>query len=169
VFVALMVVLGIGWMVSGPLRPGWNALANSGQGSGARIALAQGSGAAQISTNAITHPFSALFQGTASQSTFGGSVTVNIGTTLDEGMQGALTIMLQGQPSADGGLSIDGTHVTLSPSGNSESYQGQVTAISGNHLSVSCIGSKGDRVRLDILLRLDNSGSVTGTVQGSPE
>jgi len=168
---ALITLVGVAWTVSGPLRPGWNASANNGHGSGARIALAQSSAPSTTGVTGLTRSFTATLNGSATQagpSSGFGEDTVQLDVTLSGGMDGNLQITLQGRPTAGGGLAVDGSSVTLTPSGIGETCQGQVTSINGNHIGASCTVAKGNTIGLDIQLQVDNGGSVTGTVRGSP-
>jgi hypothetical protein len=167
-----MTLAGVAWTASGPLRPGWNAAANNGHGSGARVALAQGSTPSTTGVAALPRSFTATLTGSATQAGAGpsggfGQDTVQVDGSLSGGMDGTLQITLQGRPSAGGGLAVDASTVTLTPSGGGEACQGQVTSINGDHIGASCAGAQGDMIGLDIQLQVDNGGIVTGTVQGS--
>lgn len=164
---AVMVFAGTLWTVLGPLRPGWNVTANNGRGSGARIALNQGPEALPANSGRITVPFSAGLRGSLTQSDHEGVATVQLNTSLNGGMQGRLSITLQGHSGDAGGLTIDRTDVLFVPAGIGETYRGQVTALNGNEMMISCTGSKGDSVQLDLQLRVDEAGTVQGIVQGN--
>jgi hypothetical protein len=59
--VALLLVGGVLWTATGPAQPGWNAIANNGQGSGARrVQAARG----QTTGSVFAAPFAANLQGT---------------------------------------------------------------------------------------------------------
>lgn len=162
-----VILVGAVWTALGPLRPGWNIAANNGHGSGARIALGQSAGTA-ANTGPITSPFNADMSGSVTQSNSGEIATVQLNTRLYGGAQGTLRITLQGEPDDSGGLAIDRTSVLFIPSGTGESYQGQVTALSGGEMMVRCTGSQGDRLQMDIVFQINEAGSVQGTVQGIP-
>jgi hypothetical protein len=167
--VAVAAVVVAGWMVSGPLRPGWNAVANNGHGSGARVALA-GSASPAAAASAVQLPFRASLNGTATQ--VGGQggfgpVTVRVDSTLSGGVQGSLTILLEGMSGANGGLAVQRTDVIFTPAASSESFEGQLASMQGDRLSALCTDSAGERVRLDMQLQVDDSGNVSGTVRGS--
>lgn len=160
------------WTVAGPLRPGWNAVANFGHGSGARIALASGSRSSASAARAVV-PFSASLQGTVGQNSGDGGLgnnvgsTIQIDTTLSGGMQGSLRIALRGQATGGGGMAIAASRVDFAPASSNETYQGQVTGINGNQMGAVCSGSGGDRIQLNLQLTVDGAGNVTGTVRGS--
>jgi hypothetical protein len=76
--VGVATLLGAIWVVIGPLQPGWNALANNGNGSGSRIA--QAASASQVTSQSSSSvpqtgnpadpfsvPFTASLQGTMTQ------------------------------------------------------------------------------------------------------
>lgn len=154
------------WMSLGPLRSGWNATANNGHGSGARLALAGSSGVA--GTGGTVRAFDATLQGTMSQSGIGGEDTVQLDGSLSGGLRGSLRIVLQGQVSGDGSLAVSATRVEFSPAGNGSLYLGRVTSMTGSGFDALVTGLARDRVRLNVLLRVDPAGNVTGTVQGRP-
>jgi hypothetical protein len=109
-------------------------------------------------------------QGTATQdggNGFGGGFeTVRLDTTLRGGLHGTLRIVLQGQPDFNGGLTVERSAVSLSPSGSSQTYQGQVDSMDGSRLTSAVTDANGDQLALDISLQVDAGGNVTGSVQG---
>lgn len=170
-----MVMVGCAlWTATGPARAGWNAIANNGQGSGAR-----GQIAAQTTTTTralhISSPFTASLQGTMTQGSpaADGTVTVRIATTLTDGTRRTLNVVMQGQPDDTGNLSVTATHVTLAPAGGTPAYQGTVTNLeSVGALRLSALlngtasGSNG--LQLLIELRTAQNGQVSGVVQATP-
>ena len=149
------------FVMAGPLRPGWNALANQRPG----IAVV---GAAP--PNQLSVPFTAQLQGSLSQSSSSsgssGALTLQINTTMSGAEQGNLQIALDGQQNPDGSVSIGGGSVTLSPR-NAGSYSGQLLTMNGNQLVAVCRDSSGNQVRLAISIQDDGTGNITGTVQAT--
>jgi hypothetical protein len=152
------------FVIAGPLRPGWNAFANNGKGSGAR-----GAGISAAPSGLVV-PFNAQLQGSVSQSGgsgIGGNQTLQINATLSGGEQGNLQIVLDGQPDGNGSLVVSGGRVTLSPQNGAAACSGSVVSFDGSQMVALCHESSGKQVRLDMSLQGDGSGNVSGTVQGS--
>ena len=182
--VGLLTLIGVIWTVSGPLQPGWNAVANNGNGSGSRIAQAQSpgqspaqkqSGNQQPSSDPYASPFTAALQGTISQNgpDASGVITLHINATLSNGAQGTLVIVLQGQQTGDdGGLSISSTQVTLGQNATTALYQGTLTGLRTERRwrMTALLNKSGssNQLALQIEMQVDNSGQVSGYVQGTP-
>jgi hypothetical protein len=166
---AFALLAAIVFTVWGPMQPEWNAFANNGNGSGARIAL--GGGGVSSAPSGLHLPFSAHLQGTVSQSNGGfgpggNDVTVQMVTTLSGGAQGSLQIALQGTPMPNGGLAIDRTRVSLNAGSPATVYSGQLVTLDVNHFVAVLSDAAGTRVRLDAQMQVDNAGNLSGTVQG---
>ena len=168
--------------IVGPLRPGWNVLAGGATASAASAAVSQSSTSSSQSSNAsepFTSAFTASLQGTLTQNgpDSNGSETLRVHSTLSNGTQGVLTIVMQGSQngnSDDGVLSITATQITLGTSSNTQLYQGQLTDLRArnNHWRMVALlakaGSSSSQLQLAITLTAFSSGQVTGTVQGVP-
>jgi hypothetical protein len=171
------------FMLAGPMRPGWNALAG-GTSTVSAAAVTQSSGASpsqgSASGDPFASPFAASLQGMMTQNgpDSNGVETLHVNTTLSNGAQGVLAIVLQGTPegSDDGGsrLSINSTSVMLGTQSATSLYQGQVTALRDREYGWRMVavlaksGSNGTQVQLQIALNIDSSGQVSGTIQGTP-
>jgi hypothetical protein len=180
-------------MILGPLQAGWSAIAggsaaaavatpsisqaNRNTQSGQSIQPAQSS----QSGDPFATSFTADLQGqmTQNNNNSNGAETMRLDTTLSNGSQGSLVIVLQGQPGAggDGSLNVTSTQVTLGPSATSPLYQGYLTNIVGERrwsmtalLTKSGSGKQtsGQQIQLQIEMRIDASGQVSGLVQGAP-
>ncbi len=192
--VGLLTLVGVVWTVSGPLQPNWNAVANNGNGSGSRIAQAQAKAPAPVQSTAqpqnqsgnqnnssdpYASPFTASLQGTMTQNgpDSNGAVTLHINTTLSNGAQGTLVIVLQGQQTGDddGGISISSTQVTLGQNATTVLYQGALTSLRTERLwrmtallNKSGTSDNSNQLALQIEMQVDNSSQVSGYVQGTP-
>jgi hypothetical protein len=127
--VALLLLGGVLWTATGPARPGWNAIANNGRGSGARGVQAAATG--QTTGSVFAAPFTATVQGTLTQSQpdAAGGVTLRLDTTLSGGATGAFQVLLQGQQANDGGVAVSAGRVTLAGPGGSPRYQGALQGL----------------------------------------
>jgi DMSO/TMAO reductase YedYZ heme-binding membrane subunit len=165
--VALLLLGGVLWTATGPAQPGWNAIANNGQGSGARgVQAATG----QTTGSVFAAPFTANLQGTLTQSQpdATGGVTLRVDTTLSGGAAGAFQVLLQGQPANDGSVAVTAGRVTLTGPGGSPRYQGALQGLqtdgTGARLRAALLGPGGRVLVLQGTLQLTPDGRVGGVV-----
>jgi DMSO/TMAO reductase YedYZ heme-binding membrane subunit len=186
-----VLVLGCVWALLGPLQAGWGAIAGtkavaaassgSSTTSSARSPSQQPSAQGEQSTQGrdpFASPFSASFQGQMTQSNTGagGMQTVHMDTTLSNGAQGNMAIVLQGQPQNDSGLlSITATQVTLGQAANTPLYQGQIVTLRGERrwemvalLTKTGRSSNAQQIQVQIEMHITASGQTSGYVQGTP-
>ena len=171
-------------MVIGPLRPGWNAFANGGNGSGGRGALPasatvtttpHSTPSAPPHTSTLTPPFEAQaagmlrMQGPDAQ----GRMTVTVTATLSGGAQGVLEVQLVGAREADGALLVSSARALVGGAWNTLSYQGPLSHLSSAgddwllEGALSPVSGSGPALDLQITLTIHGDNSVTGTVQGT--
>lgn len=193
---AVAVVLGTVWAVAGPLRPGWNSIANNGNGTGARTALADGTGGSgspstggSSSGNTTTpgqtgdplaSPFTAALSGTLQKGTAdaAGNVNIQLNMTLSGDVAGNLQMQLHGQEATgwegdDDEIAITSTTITLSTSGAAR-YTGSITRLRADQdrwrvsalLTGASTGSQALQLRLSF--RVGDGGQVSGTISGQP-
>lgn len=176
----------VGWLMVGPLRPGWArragtpaalisgtpASAAAGSSSTATTSPPPGSNSTPSTagtSSAIKVPFQAQFRGTVSQSTTGGDdrrqATVNITGTLSHGASGALRVVLSGRAVDGGGVEMTSSKATLGPLSNPSLYQGQITTLDGSSLQLQLQNPAGQTVTVALDLQINSDGSATGTVQ----
>lgn len=185
----VLVLLGAGWVAAGPLRPGWNAVANNGQGSGARVALAAGTTPGGSSTNGnsngssngggvvgttIAQPFQDDVEGTLTQGGSNAAPTYTMNLRASGSQPGTLTISLQGQQDGyDDGVTLTSTNVTFRPQSGG-SLSGALSGIdtSGQRWEMDAILSdgsgSGQAIEVVLQLRVSRSGSVSGQILGQP-
>ena len=184
--VGLTILAGLIFTVAGPLRPGWNALAN-GATSGNTIAQSavpsptqQAPSTSPGGSNPFTSAFTASFQGTLAHNgpDSNGNVILHMNATLSDGAQGVLIIVMQGtQESVRGqgdGLSITSTQVKLGQDATKPLYQGYLTDLRSNEVRwrmsalLSNVSAGMDRLQVQIEMQVDSSGQVAGVIQGIP-
>ena len=163
---ALTGVVAVGGLVftlAGPLRPGWNKIANNGKGSGSRVATAQ----VVASTSSA---YSATFQGTVTQQgpDAQGNVTLQFNLLVQGGPYGSMTLILQGTAISGGGVQLTGSSVALGTPAQPGLYQGALSSLSGDrfHATVSAAGLA--PLTLNGRLQLFGSDGVQGTLQVTP-
>jgi hypothetical protein len=149
----------VAWTALGPLRPGWARRA------GTPVALVSSSTPVSLRV-----PFTDRFAGSQRQSgpNSSGLVSVTISGSLQGSQSGALTIVLTGQPAANGGVELTGSQVQLGPAAAPTEYQGHITQLSGTSLVADLTGPGGTTLTAHIDLQLaQGQDSVTGTVATS--
>ncbi|MDX6647433.1 MAG: hypothetical protein QOK40_3160 [Miltoncostaeaceae bacterium] len=173
-------VLGIAWAVSGPLRPGWNARANDGQGSGARVTIAvpvapAAPGRAGVPADPFQNGFSAQLTGQVEAGSIDrlGYITLRLGTVLRGRVPGLLEVVLHGLPTEGGGVRIAttaATRVLLGTRPSAPLYQGQLATLAGNQMTALVRRSSPSRsLRLHVALEPIRQGHVVGTVWATPQ
>jgi len=177
----------IGWLMAGPLRPGWARRAGtpaaliSGRPATTTPAGTSGNGNASSATSppstsgkatssAIQIPFQAAFRGTVTQQSGGGDdgrgrTTVNITGTLSGGASGALRVVLSGRGIDGGGVEMESSRATLGPLSSPSQYQGQITTLQGTDMQLQLRDASGHSVTVALHLQINGDGSATGTVQ----
>jgi DMSO/TMAO reductase YedYZ heme-binding membrane subunit len=169
---ALVAVLAIGlWAWLGPLQPGWNAVANNGQGSGNAILDAAGASPSAGPVVPSTAP-SPLPQRQPFSDTISGQ--------LEQGDNGsaALTAVLSSSgdrltlrfPSVQGGrLAINGATMSLlAPNG--DTCTGPIQGLDDSGLTATCQGaSTGSMWSIRMSLTQDSQGLVNGTIEADPQ
>jgi methionine sulfoxide reductase heme-binding subunit len=163
---ALMVVL----VAAGPLRSGWAARAGTPK---ALIASAHPAGnAVPLATSAapptgFTAPFVDELSGSMSESTpdAAGQSTVTIHASLTGEVSGVLSVSLTGAADLGGGITLTSSTAAIGPSTDPSLYQGQVTALEGDQLSLGLHDGAGRTLTVAVGLRIGRSGGITGSVQ----
>jgi hypothetical protein len=161
---AAAVVLAL-WAMGGPLKSGWNAIANNGHGSGARVAVAA------AAPKPLPTTFSATFSGTMTSQGdgFRGSdVDISMTGSLTGGATGSMAVLVSGQETFDG-VSIAKSQITLYDGDGVAVYRGTIGGATGQTLkaTVSPVGTSGTALVLSITWQAQGS-SVTGQVSAHP-
>jgi len=163
---AMVVVAMLGWLAQGPTQVGWAKKA----GTPADL-LNTAAGESTAGTDAAAAagpdaPFDATFSGTIQETLGAGTAaTITIDTTLGGGVDGRMTVVIQGQASSEGGVTMEQSSVTLGPTGNPTQYKGTVTTLRGSELEAQVQGANGAPMTLTIDLSIDEeTRTVTGTV-----
>jgi hypothetical protein len=162
------------WMLLGPLQPGWNTIANNGNGNGS-VQAATAKTSSSTTGNAFTPSFNGDLQGQMTQQgpDASGNITLQLNMTISNGPQGNVQVTLQGQNNGfDNDLQITHSQVTLSQSNNTPLYVGTLTRISGERswnmqAVLSPTSNTGKPLQVTMRLFIQNNGQVTGTITGS--
>lgn len=176
---ALSVVLPVavgGWVLTGPLQPGWARRA----GTPARLVahpLASrttapprtGAPVTKAATRFPTGGFSGTFTGSVAQSqpNSDGLVAVRIGGTTTGPVPGVLDIVLDGQPDGQGGVSMTTSQVSFGPAGLPTLYRGQISGLQGAVIRAGLTSGSAAPLTLTLRVALD-SGHATGNYRADP-
>lgn len=156
----LMVAGGWLWALQGPMQPGWNQVANNGNGSGSRLAAAT----AATPSPGLNVPFQSGFTGTMTLSPpdATGASSLAITGRLEAGPQGSLTLDLRGRQRASG-FSVTAGRVTYQPP-TGAGYSGPVVNTRGGQV-IADLSGPGAPIQLQVSI----TGASGQTVQGEVE
>ncbi len=160
------------WGQRGPLRAGWNAIANGGHGSGARIALATRPKGGAV---ALPARFTASLEGTITTANagggrfgLGGDTDATITASLSGAVKGDIEILVAGSASA-GGIVIDRSQVTLFDQSGTVVARGSITSAQGSTLVADVTPLSGSGPARSLAIHWSSAGSrVSGSVQSTP-
>jgi DMSO/TMAO reductase YedYZ heme-binding membrane subunit len=189
--IVVVIAIGVGAFLTivGPLQPGWNAIANNGNGSGASsVALAttssqsgvanksNNSGGAVISQQNSTFPqsFTGDLQGQVTRTApdDNGNVTTQFNLNISNGPAGSVHVTVQEQVGEDGSMTMTSSQVTLDSSTGQEIYAGSLTDLSGRRRWNMTALLKGtgqnsnSQLQVQMNVRFDpQSGQANGTIR----
>jgi Ferric reductase like transmembrane component len=159
----------VGWMHSGPLKPGWAARAGTPS---ALLGSASGNSAAsKISSATVPERFTAQLEGTLSQSEVGdqGDLEVAVDGRLSGGFSGRLRLVLAGQRLETGGVRMTSSRISVGPGSGPFTLIGRVVQLDGSHVVGALTGPSGQHVQLALDLRIEGDGRfVSGDVSAAP-
>ena len=120
----------VAWMITEPMRPGWARKAGTPSSllaSGRAAAPATGGSAATIPI-----PFTSALNGSLRQATTSsGQASVTIDASVASIANGRLRVVIEGTPSADGGVVMTRGRVRLGVAGAPDIYRGEITSLDG--------------------------------------
>lgn len=173
------IMVGVIWTMLGPLQPGWNVIANNGNGSGGTVAAqAASSSAAQqsgsIQAGAFPASFTGNLQGQLTQQgpDSNGNVTLHLTMLISNGPSGTVQVDMQGQSTDDdnGGINITNSHVTLLNATGAPAYSGTLTRFSGSRrwdlagTLTSVGGATNQQMQFDMQVYVYNTGQSVGII-----
>jgi hypothetical protein len=183
--IGVALVAGIVLAIIGPMRAGWNAIANNGNGSGQRAVIGLNANQANATATPATTPtapiqpiappFQAQATGTLREQgpDARGQTTVTVTATLSGGAQGVMELQIVGTKAQDGALYVASTQALLGPSWSAPTYQGTLTRLQSTGSDWTLEGllrpvsGSGSAMDLHVNLTINSDNSVTGTVQGT--
>jgi hypothetical protein len=170
---ALVVAIAIGTFLAllGPFQPGWNTIANNGNGSGAASsALA----APSQQQGVFPQSFTGNLQGQLTQNgpDANGNVTLQLALSISNGSAGNVQVVLQGQSGGgdDRNITINSSHVTLTSSTGHQLYTGSLTSFSGQRrwimtaLLTGMGANSASHLQVQMSVRISEGGQVSGTI-----
>lgn len=120
------------------------------------------------SSSPLLRPFTAPLSGTVAQSNPGDGAIIELNLRLG-GPTGQLRIRLGGAPLPQGGLTLTGSQADLTGPGLPSALGGTVSSLTGDDIVARVRDTSGHAVDLHANLSIDqNSGSVSGTLRGTP-
>ena len=164
----------LGWLVLGPLAPGWAARSGTPSPAAAvapagRVTVAagsNGSGSNGSGARGGTPHGSATWSGRVTQGDAGdGRVELVLSGPLSGGPGGRLRLSLVGTPAAGGGVQLAAGTATLSPAAGG-TWTGPVSGLDGGQIRATLTGgARAAHVTVRVVVRVDDAGrSMTGTV-----
>ena len=117
-------------------------------------------------TSVVRVPFTARYAGrfTVEPVNDRGRVTVRIDGALSGATKDHLEILIHGIPLEDGGVAMEQSRVRMGTT--TPLYSGEITSLDGTRL-VAAVRSPHQDLRLGLVLRIGQDGSVVGQVRGS--
>lgn len=157
----------------GPLLKGWAAKAGTPTSLLASFRVpAPRAGAIGAGTQTAPGPqlpsgsFTALFHGHIRQASAGsGLVVVTIDGVATGSFHGRVHVALRGEPLGGGGVQMIDSSVGLLPQGATVWAPGHVIGLEGTRVFADVERSDGRRVRVELDLRISQSGSVSGSIR----
>jgi hypothetical protein len=183
--IGVALVGGIILAIIGPLRSGWNAFANNGNGSGQRVVIGLNANQASVTATPaatptapaqpITLPFQAQATGTLREQgpDARGQTTVTVTATLSGGAQGVMELQIVGTKAQNGALYVASTQALIGSSWSAPTYQGTLTQLQSTGSAWTLVGllrpvsGAGPAMDLRVSLTINSDNSVTGIVQGT--
>jgi hypothetical protein len=160
---AAVALAGAAWYRTGPGATGWAAKAGTPKSllkTGATVA------ATRVTAATLPKSFSARLAGTVTQADAGnGLVDVHLDGSLRGGLAGKLRLVLQGFPLDDGGVSMTASGVSFAAAGTNV-YTGSIVGLNGNVVDARVADPSGNSIDLALVVSVDQSGAMTGTVYG---
>lgn len=172
VAVVAAIAVGTFWTLLGPLQPGWNAIANNGNGSGTSSTAR----AATTPQTAFPQSFTGDLQGRFTQNgpDVNGNVTMQLDLSIRNGPPGSVQMLLQGQgQSRDDGsesIAITSSRITLALSAGQQLYAGSLTNLNGDRqwrmtaLLTGTGSNSGSQLQVQIDVQFNANGQAVGTI-----
>jgi DMSO/TMAO reductase YedYZ heme-binding membrane subunit len=152
---------GILWAWSGPLQPGWNEVANNGNGSGGVV-----TGDVTGATVPAASGFSVAFSGSVAESQVSGRETLTLDATLDGSPGGSFELTLAG--SDDSQSSVPSGQLVLQ-TGSGLTCSGPVAETDRAALSSTCREASGASWLVTVEAQGTSNRSVQGTLVAIPQ
>ena len=174
----------------GPLRPGWarragtpvrllagastsasgSTLATPGAASQATAPASKPASAPATPARPLTIPFTSSLAGSLTRTrASSGQEVVTITTTVANGTDAILRIVVRGAPLSGGGVEMQSSSASLGPPGQPEQFQGDIVSLAGSRLRLVLRDGASQEIDLAVGLQIDeSSGTVSGTITAQP-
>ncbi len=171
VLVALVVpVAMIVWYRDGPAQQGWAARAGTPVAILHSHVVAARPRRSQLRLPRLPATFTGSLSGRMRQSgpDANGLLGVRIDAAVRGRVKGKIRLVLLGNPTDGGGVTMTSSGVAFAAAGMSTVYEGSIVGLNGDEVTADVSAPSVGAVELRLSLRLDpNTGTVTGRVRGS--
>ncbi|WP_194927412.1 ferric reductase-like transmembrane domain-containing protein [Catenulispora pinisilvae] len=163
---AVVVIVGLVWTLTGPLRPGWASRSGTPAVLLARVqAPASGSGTSAQASKLPTLPFSTNVSGTTSTaSSNSGTSTVTLNGQGTDPV--VFQVVISGPAASGGGVQMTSSQVSFGPASSPQQYTGQVSSLNGTSIQATVTNSAGSRITLSLDLSLSGT-AMSGSLSAS--
>lgn len=172
-------VLAVGWLLNGPLAPGWARRAGTPAAllahPGSAVAATSADPNPPSSTSAVpaatrlpAAPFTATLAGSVSQSApnANGEIAIRLHAITSGGASGILDIVLNGMPTGSGGVSLTGSQVSYGTPSRPRQYTGKLTDLNGNVLHIAAQDGSSQQLALSVTVNITGS-QVSGQLSAA--
>jgi hypothetical protein len=161
---AVVALAGVAFAATGPMRSGWNAIANGGNGSGSRLA------STSVLATSLPSGYQADFSGTVNEigPNAQGSVTLQFNLQVASGPYGQMALVLQGTPLQSGGVEITASSLSLGTAAQPNLYQGSLTQLNGGNFGATLQGGSTGPLTVTGRLTVLGGNQVQGVLQVQP-
>jgi hypothetical protein len=165
---ALALGLIASWTMAGPASAGWARRAGTPDDLLADAPATAADPSTPAAPAAVTPPFVASLDATASQQPDAAGTTLRIDGALTGAVTGHLHVELSGPAAAGGGLQLRSGQLSFGSASQPDEWAGTVTGLRGNTITAKARAADGRSTVLTITVQIDErSGHTTGTVEAS--
>jgi hypothetical protein len=160
----VVVIVGLVWTVTGPLRPGWASRSGTPDLLPARV-QAPASGASAQTSRLPTLPFTTDISGTTTTgSSDSGTTTVTLSGRGTDPV--AFQVLISGPAASGAGVRMTSSQVSFGPTSSPQQYTGQVSWLNGSSIRATVTDGAGARITLSLGISLSGT-AMSGSLSAS--